>query len=71
MGIKAIARMIQTMLYGKRFFPYYVHNILGGIEEDGECLVSQARLLLPESALAGSRTCRDALTYRYRGGVLV
>jgi 20S proteasome subunit beta 6 len=35
MGIKAIARMIQTMLYGKRFFPYYVHNILGGIEEDG------------------------------------
>lgn len=36
MGIKAIARMIQTMLYGKRFFPYYVHNILGGIEEDGE-----------------------------------
>ncbi|KAK4685362.1 20S proteasome subunit beta 6, partial [Tremellales sp. Uapishka_1] len=35
MGIKAIARMVQTMLYGKRFFPYYVHNILGGIEEDG------------------------------------
>ncbi|BEI92477.1 uncharacterized protein CcaverHIS019_0501050 [Cutaneotrichosporon cavernicola] len=35
MGIKSIARMIQTMLYGKRFFPYYVYNILGGIEEDG------------------------------------
>jgi 20S proteasome subunit beta 6 len=35
MGIKAIARMIQTMLYGRRFFPYYVYNILGGIEEDG------------------------------------
>jgi 20S proteasome subunit beta 6 len=32
--------MIQTMLYGKRFFPYYVHNILGGIEEDGERLTS-------------------------------
>jgi hypothetical protein len=28
--------MIQTMLYGRRFFPYYVYNILGGIEEDGE-----------------------------------
>lgn len=24
------------MLYAKRFFPYYVYNILGGIEEDGE-----------------------------------
>lgn len=35
MNIKSIARMIQTMLYGRRFFPYYVYNILGGIEEDG------------------------------------
>ncbi|WOO78569.1 Proteasome subunit beta type-6 [Vanrija pseudolonga] len=35
MGIKAIARLIQTMLYAKRMFPYYVYNILGGIEEDG------------------------------------
>lgn len=35
MSIKSIARMIQTMLYGRRFFPYYVYNILGGIEEDG------------------------------------
>lgn len=39
MGLKAIARMIQTMLYAKRFFPYYVYNILGGIEEDGELLI--------------------------------
>jgi len=23
------------MLYAQRFFPYYVYNILGGIEEDG------------------------------------
>jgi hypothetical protein len=31
MSIRAIARLIQTMLYGRRFF----HNILGGIEKDG------------------------------------
>lgn len=28
--------MISTILYGKRFFPYYVYNILGGIDENGE-----------------------------------
>jgi len=35
MPIRAIARLIQTMLYARRFFPYYVYNILGGIEDDG------------------------------------
>ncbi|KAF8597019.1 proteasome subunit [Ceratobasidium sp. AG-I] len=35
MPLRAIARLIQTMLYAKRFFPYYVYNILSGIEEDG------------------------------------
>jgi hypothetical protein len=35
MPLRAIARLIQTMLYAQRFFPYYVYNILGGIEEDG------------------------------------
>jgi len=35
MPLRAIARLVQTMLYGRRFFPYYVYNILGGIEEDG------------------------------------
>lgn len=38
MPLRAIARLIQTMLYARRFFPYYVYNILGGIEEDGMCL---------------------------------
>ena len=38
MPIHAIARLIQTMLYARRFFPFYVYNILGGIEEDGEFL---------------------------------
>jgi 20S proteasome subunit beta 6 len=41
MPLKAIARLIQTMLYGRRFFPYYVYNILGGIEEDGQSITSR------------------------------
>jgi 20S proteasome subunit beta 6 len=55
MPLKAIARMIQTMLYGRRFFPYYVYNILGGIEEDGECAMGVSRCceyLLTAQALA-------------------
>ena len=40
MPLRAIARLIQTMLYARRFFPYYVYNILGGIEEDGASLTT-------------------------------
>jgi 20S proteasome subunit beta 6 len=28
--------MMATMLYHKRFFPYYVHNIIGGIDSNGK-----------------------------------
>jgi len=35
MPLRSIARLIQTMLYARRFFPFYVYNILGGIEDDG------------------------------------
>ena len=48
MPLRAIARLIQTMLYAQRFFPYYVYNILGGIEEDGTsfrlCISLEPRL---------------------------
>lgn len=35
MPLGGIARMISTILYSKRFFPYYVYNILGGLDEEG------------------------------------
>lgn len=44
MPIRSIARLIQTMLYARRFFPYYVYNILGGIEEDGKSLMPDRAL---------------------------
>ncbi|KAJ3518189.1 hypothetical protein NLJ89_g35 [Agrocybe chaxingu] len=46
MPIRAIARLIQTMLYARRFFPFYVYNILGGIEEDGTGAVYSFDLLI-------------------------
>lgn len=35
LSVKSAARNIQHLLYGKRFFPYYVHTILAGLDEDG------------------------------------
>ncbi|KDN43421.1 putative PRE7-20S proteasome subunit [Tilletiaria anomala UBC 951] len=36
MPLHSIARMLCTILYSKRFFPYYVYNILGGLDEEGK-----------------------------------
>ncbi|TRX97776.1 hypothetical protein FHL15_001531 [Xylaria flabelliformis] len=35
MSVSACAKRLSTILYQKRFFPFYVHAILGGIDEDG------------------------------------
>lgn len=35
MPLHSIARMISTILYGKRFFPFYAYVILGGLDEQG------------------------------------
>jgi 20S proteasome subunit beta 6 len=35
MSVKACAQRLSTILYQKRFFPYYVHAILGGLDEEG------------------------------------
>ncbi|MCH0628695.1 hypothetical protein JNB11_01740 [Kocuria palustris] len=34
--IKLAARYIQHLLYGKRFFPYYVSTLIAGIDEEGK-----------------------------------
>jgi 20S proteasome subunit beta 6 len=36
MSVAACAQRLSHLLYGKRFFPYYVHAILGGVDEDGK-----------------------------------
>ncbi|KAI9787858.1 MAG: Proteasome subunit beta type-6 [Peltula sp. TS41687] len=36
MSVKACAQRLSTILYNKRFFPYYVHAILAGLDEDGK-----------------------------------
>ncbi|XP_076248157.1 proteasome beta6 subunit [Calliopsis andreniformis] len=41
MTTPAIAQMLSTILYHKRLFPYYVSNILGGLDENGKgCVYS-------------------------------
>jgi len=36
MSTTAVAQLVSTMLYQKRFFPYYVSNILAGLDQDGK-----------------------------------
>ncbi|KAI9693977.1 MAG: Proteasome subunit beta type-6 [Bathelium mastoideum] len=36
MTVAACAQRLSHILYSKRFFPYYVHAILGGLDEDGK-----------------------------------
>lgn len=41
MTTPAAAQMLSIMLYHKRFFPYYVSNILAGLDENGKgCIYS-------------------------------
>ena len=66
----AIAAMISTMLYYRRFFPYYVYNIVGGLDEEGKAGLTEGALYIVTQS-DSFQICSHSLSSLGRAHVVV
>ena len=73
MSTQSIAQLASTVLYGKRFFPYYTFNIIGGLDEEGKfkivyLIIQQIQLFLGKGAVYSFDPVGSFEREKYRAG---
>ena len=51
MGCEAVAQMLSSTLYMRRFFPYYTYNMVAGVDNNGKGMAFEILIVESEKTL--------------------